>query len=194
MKTFNTVRNICVLLYGFSFFPRVNVHIFTKHNWSGSGQNYRWAENTGCIWGLGSHLNKYRPFQKLIAWFYFSGSCWSDLTAVKIILISTWREWLVHREGFSLFLARVGMHCVLLPFRLADYFAAGNNKQRRKQRFVHSLLTFIQRKNIPWISCFLHYVWKWDMWKHFEREKSPTITKLQDNPECSQGQKEIYSD
>lgn len=26
------------------------------------------------------------------------------------------------------------------------------------------------------------------------REKSPAITKPQDNPECSQGQKEIYSD
>lgn len=191
MKTFSTGRKICVLLYGFSFFTEqmstssLSLIDVALDRITGGLKTLDVAEGWGAI------QTRYRPFQKLSAWFCFSGSCWNDLTAVEIILISTWREWLVHREGFSLFLAGVRMHHVLLPFRLADYFAAGNNKQRRKQAHWPSFkgtiyhgyhVSFIMSGNEICGSILR------------EREKSPTITKPQDNPKCSQGHKEIHSD
>lgn len=38
-------KDTCIVIW-FLIFHRINIHIFAKHKWSGSGQNYSWAENT----------------------------------------------------------------------------------------------------------------------------------------------------
>lgn len=49
----------------FLIFHTIDIHIFTEHNWSGSGQNYRWTEaEVEVAKGWGTIYKRYEPYKK----------------------------------------------------------------------------------------------------------------------------------
>lgn len=78
-KNFQHCKKAISIVIWFLIFHAVDIHIFTKHNWSGSGQNYRWTETTlqvakdwGTmheVWGLTKSKHTVLLLWFLLGWF-----------------------------------------------------------------------------------------------------------------------------
>lgn len=78
-KNFQHCKKAMSIVIWFLIFHAVDIHIFTKRNWSGSGQNYRWTETTlqvakdwGTmheVWGLTKSKRTVLLLWFLLGWF-----------------------------------------------------------------------------------------------------------------------------
>lgn len=88
-KNFQHFKKEISIAILFLIFHAVDIHIFTKHNWSGSGENYGWTETTlerAKNWG--TIYMRYRALQKVSTQFH-SWFLWGWFNSSRNYFVNT---------------------------------------------------------------------------------------------------------